>query len=153
MNREPLVALDGSTLVNGVTSDVHDTTESARSDGNENGGASVSGGLSTGKTLSTYLILDNSSDYKCRLFLTVHGNAADDVLTQVLLYTPLDPSYFVLLNYDRTATSRTSLLPLLVVSRALRMEGSWSESNFTISIVSNLFHIRAVVFWLSVCPV
>ena len=53
VNGGKLGALDGTTLVNGVTSDVHDTTESAGADGNENGGASVSSPGATDETLGT----------------------------------------------------------------------------------------------------
>lgn len=63
-----LGALDGTTLVNGVTSDVHDATETAGTDGNHDGGTSVDDLAATDETLST-----------------VHGNATDDVLTQMLL--------------------------------------------------------------------
>ena len=63
-----LGSLDGTTLVNGVTSDVHDATETAGTDGDLDGGTSVGDLAATDETLGT-----------------VHGNAADDVLTQVLL--------------------------------------------------------------------
>jgi peptide chain release factor 1 len=62
-----LDSLDGTTLVNGVTSDVHDATETAGTDGNLDGGTSVDDLAATDETLGT-----------------VHGHAADDVLTQVL---------------------------------------------------------------------
>jgi hypothetical protein len=68
VNGGELGALDGTTLVNGVTSDVHDATESAGTDGNHDGGTSVDDLAATDETLST-----------------VHGNATDDVLTQMLL--------------------------------------------------------------------
>ena len=63
-----LDTLDGTTLVNGVTSDVHDATETAGTDGDLDGGTSVDDLAATDETLST-----------------VHGNATDDVLTQMLL--------------------------------------------------------------------
>ena len=65
---QELVALDGTTLVNGVTSDVHDTTKGTVTNGNLDGGTGV-GGLGTAdETLGT-----------------IHGNTSDDVLTQMLL--------------------------------------------------------------------
>lgn len=61
-----LDTLNGATFVNGLTNDVHDTTEGGRTDGDEDGGAGVDYLLTTYKT-----------------FRTVHGNGADGVLTQV----------------------------------------------------------------------
>ena len=48
-----LDGLDGTSLVNGVTSDVHDTTESAGADGNQNRGAGILDLVSSNKTLGT----------------------------------------------------------------------------------------------------
>jgi hypothetical protein len=48
-----LVALDGTALVDGVTSDVHDTSKGAVTDGNGDGSASVGSLVSTNKTLGT----------------------------------------------------------------------------------------------------
>lgn len=48
-----LGGLDGTTLVNGVTSDVHDATKSAVTNGNLDGGASVGGLGATNETLGT----------------------------------------------------------------------------------------------------
>jgi len=63
-----LGGLDGATLVDGVTSDVHDTTKGTVTNGNLDGGTGV-GGLGTAdETLGT-----------------IHGNTSDDVLTQMLL--------------------------------------------------------------------
>lgn len=53
MNRPELVSLDGSSLVNGVTSDVQDTTKSSRADGDGNGSTSVRGLGATDETLGT----------------------------------------------------------------------------------------------------
>jgi peptide chain release factor 1 len=61
-----LDALDGTTLVDRLTNNVHDTAEGSAADGNENGGAGIDDLLATNKT-----------------FCTVHGNGADSVLTQV----------------------------------------------------------------------
>ena len=63
-----LLVLDGAALVNGLASDVDDATKSTGTDGNHDGVAGVSGLAATDETLST-----------------LHGNAADDVLTQMLL--------------------------------------------------------------------
>jgi hypothetical protein len=56
VNRQELVSLDGSSLVNGVTSDVQDTTESSRADGNSNRSTSVRSLGATNETLGTYEI-------------------------------------------------------------------------------------------------
>jgi hypothetical protein len=61
-----LVALDGATLINGLTNDVHDAAERALADGDEDGGAGVDDLLATDETLGT-----------------VHGDGTDGVLTQV----------------------------------------------------------------------
>lgn len=53
VNGTELVGLDGTTLVNGVTSDVDDTAESTRADGDGDGSTGVTGGSTTGQTLST----------------------------------------------------------------------------------------------------
>jgi len=47
------IGLDGTTLVNWVTSDVHDTTKSSGTDRNHDGTTSVSGSVTTDETLST----------------------------------------------------------------------------------------------------
>ena len=48
-----LGGLDGTTLVDGVTSDVHDATKSAVTNGDLDGGASVGGLGATNETLGT----------------------------------------------------------------------------------------------------
>lgn len=53
VDRSKLGSLDGATLVNGVASDVHDTAERTRADGNHNGVASVNDLLAADETLST----------------------------------------------------------------------------------------------------
>ena len=63
---EELDALDGTTLVNGLANDVHDTAKGGGTDGDTDGGAGVDDLLATDKTLST-----------------VHGNSADRVLAEV----------------------------------------------------------------------
>ena len=67
MNGSKLVALDGTTLVHGLTNDVHDTAEGTGTDGDLNGKTSVDDLLTTNETLGT-----------------LHGNSSDSVLTQVL---------------------------------------------------------------------
>jgi hypothetical protein len=52
---EPLGALDGATLVNGITGDVHDATESAGADGNHDGVASVGRDSASDETLGTWM--------------------------------------------------------------------------------------------------
>lgn len=53
MNGVELGGLDGTTLVNGVTSDVDDTAQGAGTDRDLDGGTSVVGSNTTGQTLST----------------------------------------------------------------------------------------------------
>jgi hypothetical protein len=53
VDRQELVRLDGATLIDGVTSDVYNTAESGRADGNGDGSASVGGLGASGKTLGT----------------------------------------------------------------------------------------------------
>ena len=50
---EKLVALDGTTLVNGLANDVHDTAKSIFAYGNTDGSTSVDDPLSSDETLST----------------------------------------------------------------------------------------------------
>jgi hypothetical protein len=65
---ELLLVLNGATLVNGLASDVHDAAKGTVTDGNHDGVAGVDSLAATNETLGT-----------------LHGNAADDVLTQMLL--------------------------------------------------------------------
>lgn len=53
VDRSELVGLDGTTLVNGVTSDVHDTAQSTGTDGDGDRGTSIGGLGTTDETLST----------------------------------------------------------------------------------------------------
>jgi hypothetical protein len=62
-----LDTLDRAAVVNGLTDDVDDTTEGLGADGDHDGVSGVDDLLATNETLGT-----------------VHGNAADSVLTQVL---------------------------------------------------------------------
>lgn len=80
--------LDRSTLVNRVTSDVHDTAKGARADGNHDGRACVGHSGATDETFGTCLRQDlageareNETDARH----TIHSNAAHNVLTQMLL--------------------------------------------------------------------
>ena len=68
MDRQLLGVLDGTSLIDGVTSDVHDTTKGTVTNGDLDGSTGVGGLGTSDETLGT-----------------VHGNAADDVLTQMLL--------------------------------------------------------------------
>lgn len=115
VNRGELGGLDGTTLVNGVTSDVHDTTETAGADGDLDGGTGVGSLAATDETLGT-----------------VHGNAADDVLTQMLLELVRGLYAAGARDVKLTATSRMSFWPPFSVVRALRMAGSCSPSNLTV---------------------
>lgn len=54
VNGSELGGLDGTTLVNGVTSDVDDTAESGGTDGDGDGSTSVLGDDTTGETLGTF---------------------------------------------------------------------------------------------------
>ena len=63
---EELVALDGTTLVNGLANDVHDAAEGGLADRDLDGGTGVDDLLPTDETLGT-----------------VHGNGADRVLTEM----------------------------------------------------------------------
>ena len=67
MDRSVLVSLDGATLINGLTNDINDSSESLGADGHENGGASVVHGLATDETFSG-----------------VESDGSDVVATQVL---------------------------------------------------------------------
>lgn len=53
VNRGVLGSLDGATLVNGVTSDVHDTAQSSGTDRDHDGVASIDTGATTDKTFGT----------------------------------------------------------------------------------------------------
>lgn len=66
VNGEELVALDGTTLVNGLTNDVHDTAEGAFADRNLDGCAGVDDPLATNETLRT-----------------IHGNGTNGILAKV----------------------------------------------------------------------
>jgi hypothetical protein len=57
VNRELFGELDGTTLVNGVTSDIHDTTQSSWPDWDHDGVPSISCLAATDETFGTYLHL------------------------------------------------------------------------------------------------
>jgi hypothetical protein len=82
-----LLGLDGAALVNRVTSDVHDATQGLGTDGDGDGGTSVDGLGATDETLGTCALLAGLRKFLGRghCVLTVHGNAADDVLAEMLL--------------------------------------------------------------------
>lgn len=56
MDRSELGGLDGTTLVNGVTSDVNDTAQGSGTDGDSDGSTSIGGNDTTGETLSTFIM-------------------------------------------------------------------------------------------------
>lgn len=62
-----LDTFDGSSLIDGLTDDVHDSTEGLGTDGDGDGRTSVDDLLTSDETIGT-----------------LHGNASDSVLTQVL---------------------------------------------------------------------
>lgn len=66
VNGELLVSLDGTTLINGLANDVHDTAKGALADGDHDGGTGVDDLLTTDETLGT-----------------IHGNGTAGVLTKV----------------------------------------------------------------------
>lgn len=53
MDRQVVVGLDGTTLVDGVTGDVDDTSQGGRADGDGDGSAGVASLGATGETLGT----------------------------------------------------------------------------------------------------
>ena len=53
MDRKELGGLDGTTLVDGVTSNVHDTSKGAVADGDLDGSAGVGGSCTSNETLGT----------------------------------------------------------------------------------------------------
>ena len=92
VNGEELVALDGTTLVNGLTNDVHDTTERAFADRDLNGGTSVDDLLATDKTLGT-----------------VHGNGTDGVLAKVSRDLEDETAAMEVLDLERVENGREVL--------------------------------------------
>jgi hypothetical protein len=86
MDGSELGGLDGSSLVNRITSDVHDTTKRAGTDRNLNGRASILGLVSSNETLGTFTNTSADRVVMAPLCsLTVHGNTSDDILAQMLL--------------------------------------------------------------------
>ena len=67
MDRSELIGLDGATLINGLTNNINDSSESLGADGHENWGTSVVDGLATDETFSR-----------------VESDGSDVVATQVL---------------------------------------------------------------------
>lgn len=67
MDRVVFSSLDGSSLIDGFTNNVHDTSESTRSDWNGDRTSGVNNTLSSDETFST-----------------VHGNSSDSGVSQVL---------------------------------------------------------------------
>ena len=92
MNGRELDALDGTTLINGLTNDVHDTTESSGTDGNPDGCASINDLLATNETLCT-----------------VHGNGTDRVLAEVSGDLEDETSAVVVLDLERIENGREVL--------------------------------------------
>jgi hypothetical protein len=120
VDRRHLGALDGTALVDGVAGDVHDTSESAATDGDHDGGASVDGLGSSYETLGT--CVDPSISV---VELLYGGSSLPSMAIHLTTFSP-----------RCCATSNTSVLPPFWVVRALRMEGSCSVSNLTAMSVS-----------------
>lgn len=132
-----VLGLDWTTLVDWVTSNVHDTTKSTLTDWNSDWSARVGGGLATAKTLGTCTASVSPILRPGYSTHTVHGNATNDIFTQMLLKGVSIWRYAIeSMGVVRTATSRTSLLPWFWVVRALRIGGSCSVSNLTIHCIS-----------------
>ena len=89
---EELVALDRTTLVNGLTNDVHDTAKRALADGNLDGGTSVDDLLATDETLGT-----------------VHGNGTDGIFTKVSRDLKDKTTTMVVLDFERVENGRERL--------------------------------------------
>jgi hypothetical protein len=84
MNGKDLVALDGTTLVDGFTNDVHDTTERALADGNLDWSTGVDDLLATYETLGT-----------------VHSNSTNRVLTEMSSHLKNQTTAMEVLNLER----------------------------------------------------
>lgn len=138
VNGSVLGSLDGTTLVNGVTSDVHDTTKSAVTDGDLDGSAGVGGLSTTDETLGTYedpseTGIPGIGEAKTYRPWQCNGRCSHPNVAAIHQCGVPDAHWLGIL----TATSRTSLLPPLSVVKALRMEGSCSVSNLTAMDVSS----------------
>lgn len=78
---------DWSSLVNGVTSHVHDTTKGAGSDRNLDRSASIGYSVATDETFGAWKSITLASLPRSREWemLTIHSNASHHALTQMLL--------------------------------------------------------------------
>jgi len=54
------ISLDGTTLIDGLTNNIDDSSECCGTDGHQNGGANITDGLSSNETLCS--VKSNSSD-------------------------------------------------------------------------------------------
>ena len=140
-----LGSLDGASLINGFASDVHDTTKRALTDWNPDGMTGVYDFVTTGKTFGTYYC---QCVPKIKFGLLVPSIAIVRTTPSPKCCYQHCQSLFVsgVVLHFRTATSSTSLRPLLSVSRALRMEGSVSPSNLTICSSSAQFEKILSIF-------
>jgi hypothetical protein len=89
---ETLDADNGTTLVNGLANDVHDTAESGLADGDEDGRTSIDDLLATNETLST-----------------VHGNGTDGVLSEMGSNLENEAATVEVLNLERIENGREVL--------------------------------------------
>jgi hypothetical protein len=96
---------------------------------------STAGWPRTRPSVPVQFVLDRQRERFFDVKHTIHSNASYNIFSQMLLAKTSVPlaSRLPCEYFARTATSKTSLLPPLSVSRALRMGGSASRlSNFTV---------------------
>jgi hypothetical protein len=87
VNGKLLGVLDGPTLVDWITSDVHDTTESSWTDWHHDRHSGISRFVASDETFGTYFHLESMPAivHNEPQFLTIHSNASNDTLSQMLL--------------------------------------------------------------------
>jgi hypothetical protein len=95
-----LGGLDGTALIDGVTSDVHDATESSATDGNHDGGTSVDGLGASDETLGTCLEISSVPSTS-----SFRANSLPSMAIHLTMFSP-----------KCWATSSVSLLPLWMIS-------------------------------------
>ena len=115
-----LDALDGTTLVNGLANDVHDTAEGRGADGDTNGSTSVNDLLATDETLGT-----------------VHGNGPDRVLTKVGSDLEDETTTVEVNDLERVENGRKSL------SLELNIDDSTNDGLYVAGRASRLSRVRA----------
>lgn len=163
MNRCHFGGLDWPSLVDWVTSDVHDPAESTRTNGNLDWRSGVGCYVATDKAFGTCTKVTLALSSLCIEAswipggrrartcimtmlpeLTIHSYAAYNIFSKMLLdsviqhrfVAPFHPSLIWKRWLTHTDTSRTSLFPPLSVSNALRISGNCSDSNLTTRVES-----------------